>query len=1068
MEALNATYGQTLSQIALPEGFSWVDANASVGNAGTNTFAAIYNAGENYNLVEVTVTVNVAKIDPAYTIPTGLSATEGDALSTIELPAGFAWKDGNEALSLDKAVYTAVFTPVDTNNYNTIEVEIPVTVTAKPVVITDKFAQKMPAAQFTYRLGNGNTVALNSIFAAIEGAEIDNASVSVTITAQNGHDVKGTYTANTSDWTKGTLKFEGTGLVTLTIKDATSNEFSLTFEIVNAVNATSATSAKTNNVVLLNNVTIKSSGDYTLLVGNGYTMFGNGFTISSTEESYADSMMQSYLRLENGTLDNVRIEVPFFGNSFLYLGQASAQNEVKGPYDKTYYNIRSAVYMLGNSAIKNSYISGGRAGVYVVSGNPVIENTTIYGGSTANIHVGNVQSLTLKDMTLIQKPIAGTVNGKESNTVMGFGVVFEIASDGVAPVLTLEGYLDQFAWVNSDYADYVPDGADNIITEVMKKTQFLHNIEVDGVANEQWMSLGIAYWPLDTGTVVQEPTIYDNRTNKAEIPYEKDSIKTLLATAYVYSISNSNAKNVNTPDVPEIQSNAATLPNITFNGLRNGVTFANAYNEATGWTANVTVDLDTTGEYTFNFADLIISKYGKALSYTVEGLSENTVTLTDSGIITYTLHITDDVDCNGNATMDYTFVLTSTKTSIEPPVKINEPTGEALLVVKSYGGDWSAAVPALQGAKVKYYDKTAKAYLELNLSDIKPSSKGKLNGTNNYWDYTDPQGDFTLRITSGYIHEGKLIYGMPISVNDDVYFTISSTNGYVSTGTSARTVTLTYEFTDSNGQSVTFAKTWNCNRQNMIDAGAEQYSYSEFVNGNLSATTGGGGSSCVTPDTLITLANGTQVRVDSLTGAEELLVWNMETGMLDTAPIMFVDSDPIAEYEIVHLYFSDGTDVKVISEHGFWDYDLNRYVYLDANAAAYIGHTFAKQSGDALAKVQLVDVVIENEVTEAWSPVTAGHLCYFVNDMLSMPGGVGGLFNIFDVNAETMTYDYEAMARDIETYGLFTYEELNSIVELPEEMFEAAGGAFMKISMGKGNLTMEELIAMIVRYTKFF
>ena len=236
----------------------------------------------------------------------------------------------------------------------------------------------------------------------------------------------------------------------------------------------------------------------------------------------------------------------------------------------------------------------------------------------------------------------------------------------------------------------------------------------------------------------------------------------------------------------------------------------------------------------------------------------------------------------------------------------------------------------------------------------------------------------------------------------------------------------------------------------------------------LGSSSSSDSGTCVTPDTLITLADGTQVRVDSLTGNEELLVWNMETGKLDKAPIMFVDSEAEAAYEVIKLYFSDGTEVKVISEHGFWDYDLNKYVYLDRYAADYIGHTFAKQNGDSLDKVELVDVVVETEITSAWSPVTVGHLCYFVNGMLSMPGGVGGLFNIFEVDAETMTYDYEQITKDIETYGLYTYEELNAICPLSEEMFNAAGGAYLKISIGKGNLTEEELINMIERYSEFF
>ena len=184
---------------------------------------------------------------------------------------------------------------------------------------------------------------------------------------------------------------------------------------------------------------------------------------------------------------------------------------------------------------------------------------------------------------------------------------------------------------------------------------------------------------------------------------------------------------------------------------------------------------------------------------------------------------------------------------------------------------------------------------------------------------------------------------------------------------------------------------------------------------------------------------------------------------------MFVDSDPETEYEVVKLIFADGTEVKTIYEHGFWDYDLNEYVYVRAdNYSDYVGHYFAKQNGNELEKVQLADVVIETEFTMAYSPVTKGHLCYFVNGMLSMPGGVAGLFNIFEVDSETMTYDFEAMQADIETYGLFTYEELNSIVELPESMFNEAGGAYLKISIAKGRMTMDELITMIERYKKFF
>lgn len=230
-------------------------------------------------------------------------------------------------------------------------------------------------------------------------------------------------------------------------------------------------------------------------------------------------------------------------------------------------------------------------------------------------------------------------------------------------------------------------------------------------------------------------------------------------------------------------------------------------------------------------------------------------------------------------------------------------------------------------------------------------------------------------------------------------------------------------------------------------------------------------SSCIAAGSLITLADGSQKKVEDLTGEELLLVWNLETGTFDTAPIVFIDSDAECEYEIINLIFSDGTEVKVISEHAFWDYDLNEYVYLDRYAGKYIGHWFNKQTTDddgnfANTAVQLTDVVITYEVTSAYSPVTYSHLCYYVNGMLSMPGGISGLFNIFEVDPDTMMYDREAMEADIAEYGLFTYEDFEGLIS--EEVFEAFNGKYLKVAIGKGILTWDDIFYLVERYSQFF
>lgn len=230
---------------------------------------------------------------------------------------------------------------------------------------------------------------------------------------------------------------------------------------------------------------------------------------------------------------------------------------------------------------------------------------------------------------------------------------------------------------------------------------------------------------------------------------------------------------------------------------------------------------------------------------------------------------------------------------------------------------------------------------------------------------------------------------------------------------------------------------------------------------------------CVAEGTLITLADGTQKAVEQLTGDEMLLVWNLYTGTFDVAPILFIDSDPANMYEVINLYFSDGTSVKVIYEHAFWDIDLNQYVFLRNDAAQYIGHWFNKQTTDAngqiaWTKVQLTDVVVKDEYTTSWSPVTFSHLCYYVNGMLSMPGATEGLINIFDVDADTMSYDQTAFEADIEKYGLFTYEEFAEILPVSQEVFEAFNGQYLKVSIGKGLITMDDLYRLVERYKEFF
>lgn len=334
--------------------------------------------------------------------------------------------------------------------------------------------------------------------------------------------------------------------------------------------------------------------------------------------------------------------------------------------------------------------------------------------------------------------------------------------------------------------------------------------------------------------------------------------------------------------------------------------------------------------------------------------------------------------------------------------------------------------------------KTAKNHTIVAGWEAKPISASVSNGGNLSGIKKDGAGTATVSVSGG---SGSYSYS-PVSGKGDGYswsFDISTGKLKVSVSKKDLSGTIKIKVTDNVYEStVTIEQGWSSE------------------------------GSCVAAGTLVTLADGTQKPVELLTGNEILLVWNFRTGTFDAAPILCIDSDPAEIYEIINLHFSDGTAVKVISEHGFWDATLNRYVYLDRDAARYIGHMFNKQvCVDGLlsyTEVRLDNVTITEELTTAWSPVTYSYMCLYVNGMLSMPGGIDGLFNIFEVDAQTMSYDGKAMEEDIKKYGLYTYEELSQLVPIPEELFEAVSCAYLKVAVGKGLITEEDMNTMFQSY----
>lgn len=122
-------------------------------NAGTYYVKATVDGNENYTGLEEIMSFEISKAVPEYSVPTDLTIEQGNPLSAVKLPKGFTWKDSTQTTdTLGTQPFKAVFTPEDTANYQTVELDI--TVEVVPAVSVINKAPKITAEDKTLTVGD--------------------------------------------------------------------------------------------------------------------------------------------------------------------------------------------------------------------------------------------------------------------------------------------------------------------------------------------------------------------------------------------------------------------------------------------------------------------------------------------------------------------------------------------------------------------------------------------------------------------------------------------------------------------------------------------------------------------------------------------------------------------------------------------------------------------------------------------------------------------------------------------------------------------------------------------------
>ena len=315
-----------------------------------------------------------------------------------------------------------------------------------------------------YYVGNSGEFELSYLFKAIK--EIPSGQKIIVEVLQAGQSNPYVYEFTGLDGKLNLNKEELTNLVNNVIKikiglTNSPDRTELEVYFVTGQNVTSSIDDAGTNIVLLNDVSLTKQKTFTNIYGNLHKInVNNGNTKTN-------AYWHGFLKVQGTMRDTL-----FLGPVYDSVGYHGWLGGVKNGWD--------GVNPTGNAQIINSYIFGFRAPVVMTgSTNVLIKDSTIEGGTMANIHVAG-SKFTLENVALIQDKNGYTTGSKEA---YGMGI---FCDDEANCTIVIKGTTKFYNWISQADADNL-NAANNILDklnitpkDVVEKmisngTDFIHN-----------------------------------------------------------------------------------------------------------------------------------------------------------------------------------------------------------------------------------------------------------------------------------------------------------------------------------------------------------------------------------------------------------------------------------------------------------------------------------------------------------------------------------------------------------------------------------------------------------------
>lgn len=222
---------------------------------------------------------------------------------------------------------------------------------------------------------------------------------------------------------------------------------------------------------------------------------------------------------------------------------------------------------------------------------------------------------------------------------------------------------------------------------------------------------------------------------------------------------------------------------------------------------------------------------------------------------------------------------------------------------------------------------------------------------------------------------------------------------------------------------------------------------------------------CFSEGTEIMLADGTYKKIEEITYDDKVLTWNFFEGKFEPQNLSIIVNHGKNKYEVINLHFKNGKELQIIGEHGAFNWDLNKFVYINKyNISDFINTRFAFAENGQIEITELVSFSAEIKYVNSYSITSAFNFNVISEGVLTAPPPED-LYNWVPM-CDKMLYDVKEFNDDVLTYGLYDYSYFEPY-GISYKTFIEFNGPYLKIPVEKGLFSFDYIIEQFELYKEF-